>query len=102
MVQCQQTLFGAQGNLGYLQDIDPEVHGLRPCREPVPPAELKTSPRKNYYLPMHGAIKESSTTTKLRVVFDASAKSISEASLNDTLLPGPSLYLTLASYLNLA
>ena len=31
--------------------------------EPVPPAELKTSPKKNYYLPMHGVIKESSTTT---------------------------------------
>ena len=68
--------------------------------ESVPPAELKTSPGKNYYLPMHGVSKESSTTTKLRVVFDASAKSSSGASLNDTLLPGPSLYPTLAAVLN--
>ena len=68
--------------------------------EPVLPAELTTSPKKNYYLPMHGVIKESSTTTKLRVVFDASAKSSSGASLYDTLLPGPSLYPTLASVLN--
>ena len=47
--------------------------------EPVPPAELKTSPGKNYYLPMDGVSKKSSTPTKLRVVFDASAKSSSGA-----------------------
>ena len=59
--------------------------------EPAPPAELKMSPGKNYYIPMHGVSKESSTITKLKVVFDAPAKSSSGASLNDTLLPGPSM-----------
>ena len=34
----------------------------------------------------------SSTTTKLRVVFDASAKTTSGFTLNDILLPGPGLY----------
>ena len=67
IVQCQH---GVQGNLGYHQDIGPGVYGLGP----MSPAKLKTSPGKNYYLPMHGVIKESSTTTKLRVVFNASAK----------------------------
>ena len=37
-------------------------------------------------------VKLSSTTTKLRVVFDASAKTTTGVSLNDTLLPGPSVY----------
>ena len=37
-------------------------------------------------------MKDSSTTTKLRVVYDASAKTSSGISFNDQLLPGPSLY----------
>ena len=44
-----------------------------------------------YYLPHHGVIKESSDTTKPRVVFDGSASSNTGISLNDTLLTGPKL-----------
>ncbi|XP_077270162.1 uncharacterized protein LOC143901611 [Temnothorax americanus] len=43
-----------------------------------------------YYLPHHGVYKLDSTTTKLRVVFDASSK-CPNGSLNDTLLSGPKL-----------
>ena len=68
--------------------------------EVVPPDELHTAPPAVFYLPMHGVVKDSSTTTKTRVVFDASAKSRSGFSLNDTLLPGPSLYPLLLSILN--
>ena len=50
-----------------------------------------------YYLPMHGVVKEASTMTKLRVVFDASAKTSSGVSSNDQLLPGPNLYSHLTS-----
>ena len=44
------------------------------------------------YLPHHGVVRQDKSTTKLRIVFDASAKSNNENSLNDCLLEGPSLY----------
>ncbi|XP_071862271.1 uncharacterized protein [Bombus fervidus] len=44
-----------------------------------------------YFLPHHGVIKESSQTTKLRVVFDGSAPTTTGVSLNDTLHTGPKL-----------
>ncbi|XP_043064474.1 uncharacterized protein LOC122320346 [Drosophila ficusphila] len=44
-----------------------------------------------YYLPHHCVQKPDSTTTKLRVVFDGSAKTTSGYSLNDLLFAGPSM-----------
>jgi hypothetical protein len=52
-----------------------------------------------YYLPHHGVVKESSDTTKLRVVFDGSAPSTTRISLNDTLHTGPKLQEDLVSIL---
>ncbi|CAG9109013.1 unnamed protein product [Plutella xylostella] len=45
----------------------------------------------NYFLPHHGVFRESSETTKLRVVFQANTPTESGKSLNDIMLPGPSL-----------
>lgn len=50
-----------------------------------------------YYLPHHAVFKDSSTSTKLRVVFDASAKTDTNLSLNDVLLKGPCIQEELVS-----
>ena len=52
-----------------------------------------------FYLPMHTVRKKSSTTTKIRAVFDSSAKSASNVSLNDTLLVGPTVHSSLIDVL---
>ena len=69
--------------------------------EPVPAEDLDKDVSSTFYLPMHGVSKSSSTTTKLRVVFDASAKTASGSSLNDMLLQGPSLYPHLTTIINI-
>lgn len=43
------------------------------------------------YLPHHAVLKETSMTTKLRVVFDGSAKTSSGISLNEALFVGPTM-----------
>ena len=53
----------------------------------------------SYFLPHHGVIKEASTTTKLRVVFDASAKTTTGKSFNDIQLIGPTVQDDLLSIL---
>ena len=57
--------------------------------ELVPEKELERPMSTTYYLPMHGVSKDSSSMTKLRVVFDASAKTSTGVS---TLMVGPTLY----------
>ncbi|XP_038116927.1 uncharacterized protein LOC119769097 [Culex quinquefasciatus] len=49
----------------------------------------ETDTVKRCYLPHHPVVREASTTTKVRVVFDASCKTSSGVSLNDALLCGP-------------
>ena len=45
----------------------------------------------SYYIPHHPVFKPTSTSTKLRVVFDASARTSSGMSLNDILAVGPTI-----------
>ena len=64
---------------------------LIPSSEPPPSLQ--------YYLPMHSVTKSSSTSTKLRVVFDGSATTTSGVSLNQSLMIGPTLHPTLGAIL---
>ncbi|XP_031342802.1 uncharacterized protein LOC116170471 [Photinus pyralis] len=52
-----------------------------------------------YYIPHQPVIKESSTTTKMRVVFDASAKTTTSGSLNEMMYVGPRLQPDIADIL---
>jgi len=58
----------------------------------VPTADLEKPPALTFYLPMHAIYKASSSTTKVRAVFDTSAKSSNDVSLNDTLLVGSTVH----------
>jgi Protein of unknown function (DUF1759)/Putative peptidase (DUF1758) len=68
-------------NLGQMQEVSHPGKPAAPC----------------FYLPHHPVIKESSTSTKVRVVFDASAKTSNGTSLNDMLLVGPTIQQDLMS-----
>ncbi|RLU21169.1 hypothetical protein DMN91_006519 [Ooceraea biroi] len=71
-------------SLGHMTKVDKEINQRSPyC----------------YYLPYHAVVKEDRSTTKLRVVFDASAKTTSGKSLNDILLVGPTIQQELFSIL---
>ena len=67
--------------------------------EPVTPRDMSKPCHEVYYLPMHAVHKTTSTTTQLRVVFDASAKSTTGVSLNDQLLVGPTVHAPLIDVL---
>ena len=58
----------------------------------VPEEDLQKPESDVFYLPVHVVYKSSSTTTKVRAVFDASAKSASDTSLNDHLSVGPTVH----------
>lgn len=54
-------------------------------------SEVSNANEPGFYLPHHAVMKESSLTTKIRVVFDGSAQSSSGISLHETLLTGPTI-----------
>lgn len=53
--------------------------------------------KPHYFLPHHGVFKASSSSTRLRVVFDASAKTTTGLSLNDIIHVGPKLHNDIAT-----
>ena len=72
---------------------------MLPTRE-LTKEELKAIEDKpRYFVPHHPVFKESSSSTKVRIVFDASAKDPNGNSLNDCLLKGPNLLPDIAAVL---
>ena len=67
--------------------------------EEVPAKEMLLPTEKSYYLSHYYVFKDSSTTTKLRVFFEGSAKTTSRISLNDRLMVGPKIQKDLFSIL---
>ncbi|XP_011858607.1 PREDICTED: uncharacterized protein LOC105556145 [Vollenhovia emeryi] len=60
---------------------------------------IHDSLHSGFYMLHHPVIKASSNTTKVRVVFDASAKANNGVSLNDLLMVGPTLQDSLFTHL---
>ncbi len=89
LLQNEKSL-SAKGKLDAFQTAVREYIDLGHAHR-IPHHQLQPS-TPHFYLPVHGVFKEASTTTKVRAVFDASARSSSGHSLNDTLIPGPNLY----------
>ena len=83
---------------GVHKDFQAQIQGYLDANhaEPVPSTELHLP---HFYLPMHSVVKQSSTSTKLRVVFDGSAATSTGVSLNHLLQVGPTLHPTLANIL---
>ena len=71
-----------KGQWGKFKEVFDE-HSHLQHSELVPAGDLRKAEADCYYLPMHGVFKDASTTTKSRVVFNASAKSSSGYSFND-------------------
>ena len=67
--------------------------------ELVPIKDLKKPQTEVFYLPVHAVYKSSSTTTKVRAVFDASVQSSTGISLNDCFLVGPTVHSPLVDVL---
>ena len=95
---CLERSLRAKGEFDAVESVIKEYFVLKHA-EPVPTADLDAPPGSVFYLPMHVVKKESSTTTKIRAVFDASAKSSSNVSLNDILLVGPTVHSSLINVL---
>ncbi|XP_066599916.1 uncharacterized protein [Prorops nasuta] len=55
----------------------------------IPESEIPNV--RAWYLPHHAVWRKDSSSSKIRVVFDASRRAINQQSLNNFLLPGPSL-----------
>ena len=55
----------------------------------IAPAQESLNHDKVHYLPHHGVVRKDRATTKIRVVYDASARNRDHPSLNDCLYTGP-------------
>lgn len=78
--------------LAFMQEYS-DLHHMTEDNDNLKSSEIE------YFMPQHGVLRETSLTTKLRVVFDASASSSNVLSLNDLQMVGPVLQDDLLSIL---
>lgn len=88
-LQCDDEL--RENYSAFMQDYLDSGH--------MSPAQPLVDPDRSYFIPHHCILKPDSATTKLRVVFDASAKAADGLSLNDSLFVGPKLQKDIVSIL---
>ncbi|CAI6363776.1 unnamed protein product [Macrosiphum euphorbiae] len=89
---AQQRFFNLEKRLSKYRELCIAYHKFMSEYLNMNHMELVTNDDSNsqtYYLPHHAVIKRDSITTKLRVVFDGSAPTISGLSLNDVMLKEP-------------
>lgn len=81
----------------FLRQYESQGHMELISEESLPEKEEKNEKNdkdikpKKYYLPHHAVLRESSVSTKLRVVFDGSAQPAQGNSINEELMIGPPL-----------
>ena len=93
-VQRFLSLERSLNHKGQFQDFEAVVQEYLDLghAEDVPSEDLDKATTEVFYLPIHVVYKSTSTATKVRAVFDASAKSSSGVSLNATVLVGPTVH----------
>lgn len=89
IAQFQQLERKMGKNPSFAKDYKDFIHEYEQMGH-MQPAQHKTNAIE-YFLPHHGVVRPGAVTTKLRVVFNASAKTSTKYSLNDLMETGPNL-----------
>ena len=84
-----------KGGLQPFQEVMKEYLTLQHAKEVIEHQPQHHQQQQMYYMPVHSVVKLTSSTTKVRAVFDASAKTSNQLSLNDILAVGPTLHPTI-------
>lgn len=98
---AEKRMSHIERKLGRCRDLQQQYHAFMREYIDLGHMSLANTPASDdcVFLPHHCVIKEDSTTTKCRIVFDASAKTSNGKSLNDILMAGPVLQDSLVNIL---
>ncbi|XP_049886269.1 uncharacterized protein LOC126380933 isoform X1 [Pectinophora gossypiella] len=86
---AEKRFYNLEKKLDKNLDLKNQYHNFIKEYESLGHLSKTKKPNFGYYMPHHAVIREGSETTKLRTVFDASAKTTSLKSLNDIQYTGP-------------
>lgn len=75
------TIVQSDEYIGFMREYEEKRHMIKVSSD--------TGQKVSYCLPHNAVVKESSTSTKVRVFFDGFAKSTTDISINDAQLVGP-------------